>query len=164
MNSINKNALQKAFDRSPSGIIDEVTKDMLTIDSINLSEIYTQLIQNTGRFVEKYASDLIIGINSMRKDIESLCNSDTEYAEIWHSFGLRKKGVDHEAYILNRTYQAIKQNDYGFLSNYYRRIYVLKTTKRKIKETYTFHIFTCEIRDITTKISLSDLRTDISSS
>lgn len=68
--------------------------------SMNLSSIQTMLIQLTGRFVEYYASDLLYELTDL--DAFERINGITKDDEWVIPIGLRKSGVDHEAYILNR--------------------------------------------------------------
>ena len=82
---------------------------------INESSILTKLIQETGRFAERYASDLFIDWQSVSKYIESGCTD----SKTWF-FGIRKDGVDHEAFINSRM-----DNDSRYWYHNYRKIYRL---------------------------------------
>ena len=65
---------------------------------INFSDILSRLIQEAGRYCERYASDLFIDWASIEKKIE---DGTLEAAETF-LFGFRANGVDHTAYILSR--------------------------------------------------------------
>lgn len=89
--------------------------------SPNLSSIYTKLIQDTGRFVEHYASDLLIDIKHVQEWEDNVYNTmKNSYGrntvniptEIYY-FGLRQYGVDHIDFIKCRH------------NNEYRKIYKL---------------------------------------
>ena len=71
---------------------------------LNMSEIYTKLIQEAGRICEHFASDILIDIESVEKWI---CGcSKSEYAPargISFCFGFCKMGVDHWEFAKNRT-------------------------------------------------------------
>ena len=64
-----------------------------TLDNLNLSSIITRLIQDVGRFCERFASDFIISWDMVRKQLEPRPVTEPYYTvEI---FGIRRAGVDH---------------------------------------------------------------------
>lgn len=64
---------------------------------INYSDILTCLIQEAGRWCERYASDLFIEWRSIERALEDVrFNGKTYY------FGFRKNGVDHLEFLLPR--------------------------------------------------------------
>lgn len=65
---------------------------------INMSDIYTQLIFETGRWVERYASDLLYDI----KAIDDYIKSPDKVQQANFPIGLRKSGVDGTNFILSR--------------------------------------------------------------
>lgn len=72
--------------------------------NINMSGIYTKLIQEAGRICEAYASDILIDINSVEKWLAG--RSQSEYAPTVgrsYCFGFRKMGVDHWDFAKNRS-------------------------------------------------------------
>lgn len=101
---------------------------------INMSSIYTKLIQEAGRFCDAYASDLIIEIDSVRKAIE--CYESKDFY-----FGFRDMGVDHNAFIecrsLNelREYRAIWKLSLAFTEDDY---YQYKITASLCQVTYSY--------------------------
>ena len=71
---------------------------------LNMSAIYTKLIQEAGRICEHFASDLLIDLESVEKWIDGC--SKSEYAPargISFCFGFHKVGVDHWEFAKNRT-------------------------------------------------------------
>lgn len=75
---------------------------------VNYSSILTKLIQEAGRWCERYASDLFIDWCIIKKELETpACKSGNYF------FGFRKDGVDGLSFILNRiaenreTYRSI---------------------------------------------------------
>ena len=71
---------------------------------LNMSAIYTKLIQEAGRICECFASDILIDLESVEKWIEGC--SKSEYAPARGTsfcFGFRKMGVDHWEFAKNRT-------------------------------------------------------------
>ena len=59
--------------------------------SINISDITTFLIQNVGRYCDRYASDLLISHESLINTINNL-NPDRKNEYLW--LGLRESGDD----------------------------------------------------------------------
>lgn len=81
---------------------------------INYSDILTQLIQSTGRYCKRYASDLFIDWNSIVRKLEKGENIDDTYI-----FALRTEGVDG-----NSFYQCRMENG-GYP---YHEVWELKVT------------------------------------
>lgn len=67
---------------------------------INMSSIYTKLIQEAGRYCDFYASDLLFDIDKIHKIIQS-GESETVY------IGFRDSGVDGNEFISVREPSAI---------------------------------------------------------
>lgn len=70
---------------------------------LNMSAIYTKLIQEAGRICEYFASDILIDLEGVEKWINEC--SKSEYAPargISFCFGFCKMGVDHWAFAKNR--------------------------------------------------------------
>ena len=93
-----------------------------------LTGINTQLIQETGRWVERYASDLLISIRSMTDEIEKayadiLAGSEPALPRIF-VFGLRANGVDHLEFVTAEMKNNL-HNASNF-ENYYRKIFAVK--------------------------------------
>lgn len=86
---------------------------------INYSSILSKLINETGRFVERYASDLFISWESIKK---SLANPD--YTGGKYLFGLREDGVDGNSFVVSRlnNYKTYAEK----LSGIYRKLYMLE--------------------------------------
>lgn len=94
--------------------------------TINMSSIYTKLIQEAGRFCDAYASDLLYDINTIEKCIERQ-KSTTRY------IAFRRHGVDGNSSIEVRTpyeiaeYRAIYQVDIEFSDdNYYDKAIIVR--------------------------------------
>ena len=88
--------------------------------NINYSTILTKLIQDTGRFVESFASDLFIDWNTVIEDIIGDDPIDKIYA-----FALRESGVDHMPFLCSHVSQS--KETYRFPEEY-RRVYLLWIT------------------------------------
>ena len=94
--------------------------------TINMSSIYTKLIQEAGRFCDAYASDLLYDINTIEECIE-MQKSTTRY------IAFRKYGVDGNSSIEIRTpygmaeYRAIYQVDIEFSDDdYYDKTIIVR--------------------------------------
>ena len=94
--------------------------------TINMSSIYTKLIQEAGRFCDAYASDLLYDINTIEECIE-MQKSTTRY------IAFRKYGVDGNSSIEIRTpygmaeYRAIYQVNIEFSDdNYYDKTIIVR--------------------------------------
>ena len=94
--------------------------------TINMSSIYTKLIQEAGRFCDAYASDLLYDINTIESYIEHQ-KSTTRY------IAFRRHGVDGNNSIKVRTpyeiaeYRAIYQVDIEFSDdNYYDKTIIVR--------------------------------------
>lgn len=73
--------------------------------SVNYSCILTRLIQEAGRFCDRFASDLFIDW----KGVEKWIKNPTE-RRVW-MFGFRRSGIDHDVYVLTghneREYRSL---------------------------------------------------------
>ncbi len=117
------------------------------VGSVNLSDILTFLIQNTGRFVERYASDLFIiwqNVETMVNQTKNRKGLPPEEAIIY--FGLRKQGVDNNSYIMiNLKETAVPVENDAFYIDYektYRKLFAIKIT---IDNNYMCHVMLREI-------------------
>lgn len=80
---------------------------------INYSSILTELIQNAGRWCERYASDLFISWQTVENRLHKISMDNVSFL-----FGFRQSGVDHDTFIFSR----FNQNEY---TEEYRAIYRL---------------------------------------
>lgn len=92
---------------------------------VNYSSILTRLIQEAGRWCERYASDLFIDWCIIKKELETPACDGGNYF-----FGFRKDGVDGLSFILNR----IAEN-----KEMYRSVWMLKVEVEKDKVTMKLH-------------------------
>lgn len=89
--------------------------------TINMSDIETILIQTAGRWCERYASDLLIGLDAMQESLkEHVENKDIVDPEVF-IFGFRRSGVDHDVYVMSNM-----KNSNCHISEYYNKIYAVK--------------------------------------
>ena len=81
---------------------------------INYSAILTKLIQEAGRWCERYASDLFIDWNKVERITEN-----REFTSETLVFGFRKDGVDHLEFVLSHL-------NNGYSTDYYRSVWMLE--------------------------------------
>lgn len=65
---------------------------------INCSGILTRLIQEAGRFCERYASDLFIDWQTVDTFLREIGDGESGY----FLFGFRQNGVDHTDFVISR--------------------------------------------------------------
>ena len=85
--------------------------------SINHSGILTRLIQEAGRFCERFASDLFIDWGGVESWIDN-AETDTETVFL---FGFRKDGVDGNSFVLSR----FNGGSYAYPEKEYRSLWRL---------------------------------------
>lgn len=95
------------------------------LGDINLSGIATRIIQDTGRFAESYASDMLVSWNQVVALTEPHEVIPDEESII--IFAIRRNGVDHTAYLMHRLQDTIEGfYDYVYPGRIYRRILAVK--------------------------------------
>ena len=87
----------------------------------NMSDIITLLVQEAGRYAERYASDVVISINSMMNDLNT---NPWEHIGETYLFGIRRNGVDHLEFV--RCQMESDINNFSHFDEYYRKIYAVK--------------------------------------
>lgn len=152
MNINAETIIQDAFDRATDTfkIIEKGRRQSNNgLYSVNLSSILTRLIQDTGRFCDTHADDILF-------DLENIVNTAKHGVEnmIPHvaikAVGIRANGVDGAEYIFN--------NMNNWHDDYYRRIYGIKITHSIENDQDTV---TVELRDIKAEVDLAAYRMQI---
>ena len=82
--------------------------------NINLSSIETKLIQDVGRFCERYAGDLFISWNEVKETID--CHTEPKTVI---GIGIRRDGVDGNGYICHNLESESTRY------HYYRKVYAV---------------------------------------
>lgn len=101
-----------------------------TSREINMSSIYTKLIQETGRFCERYADDLLIDIARVKTICENMDSIEHE-AHAYVAFGIRRDGVDSNSYIAIKIHGSGAYRSNSVINDYYRRVYCVKISRIK---------------------------------
>lgn len=116
MENTTTSTIREAFARSKKTLGTE----RCSVDrSINLSDIATLLIQNVGRFAERYASDFLISWDAV-KDIIKNAEPGTTYIEV---FAIRRCGVDGNSYLMSNLRNTLDRfTGFARPENHYRKI------------------------------------------
>lgn len=118
---------------------------------INVSDIATRLIQETGRWVEHWASDFIITWDTVRKCInEHMKTTDILPTKVFF-FGLRSNGVDHTEYIASNLY-----GDTGLNPYLYRKVFAVQVMDVTDDDTDKRVLVT--LKDVTSRIVSETMR------
>ena len=123
------------------------------LGSINISDILTRIIQDTGRFVERWASDCLITIDHINSLAKTTYKLEQEIDEIY-CLGLRRDGVDHNSYIMN----TLMKNQRGYLDcftsaePYYRRVLAVRVHVWLDEEFHSVRV-ECTLKDLTSSFS-----------
>ena len=103
---------------------------------INMSDIYTALIQEAGRWCESYASDLLHDIDAVKRHLEfpdeweksrNFRKTKDGADSVYFRFGFRANGVDHREYI-----ECALKNEHEKY-HYYRSIWELSIVKSAVR-------------------------------
>ena len=122
-------------------------------DSMNMSDIQTKLIQLTGRYCERYASDLICTLSDLQAFIEVQYSPEPMRKTI--IVGIREDGVDHEAFVVPRLEDTITgMNGYVHVDWVYRKLLAIDIQDEvKGEFGYPYMERTVRLVDITHEVS-----------
>lgn len=117
---------------------------------VNLSGIFTHIIQLTGRFAESYASDVLLELDNIRTLVNMPFDSGpSEDIDVIIPLGIRRQGVDHAAFLMRRLLQTCQPSllgSYVYPEHAYRAILACR-----IQIQYSNNIrpyITCTLRSI----------------
>ena len=119
--------IQNAFDRNEKFLY--YTREPIphALEDINMSAIYTKMIQYVGRYAERFASDLLIDIDTINKTIETLKDIKEPERKIF-CLGIRRDGVDGNGFLMARIKQSAHDNIYKYIhiTHEYRSVLALE--------------------------------------
>lgn len=120
---------------------------------LNIADLQTILIQITGRFCERYASDLLLTLADIEPFTKQAVVTDNSTWSI--GIGIRENGVDHNNFILARLNETKRHgSNLIYPTTVYRKLLVLQIEDTK-DENYDTRKFT--LADITHQLTrLSD--------
>lgn len=95
---------------------------------LNICDLQTKLIQLTGRYCERYASDLLCTLSTIEAFTKNALVQNNERWVI--GIGLRENGVDHNEFIVNQLVQTRggSISPYVYPSRIYRKLLLLDIT------------------------------------
>ena len=117
-------------------------------NDINLSSIVTMLIQETGRWVEAYASDLFFTWDEVCCCINRHMKTTELLPTETFMFGLRKNGVDHNAFVISRI-----NNPTDFNNDFYRKVYAVQILDYKDDDEATDKHVIITLKDVTIEVN-----------
>jgi hypothetical protein len=149
--------VRDAFEHAPTLLVDkgiyinDIIHPLADKHNINISDILTYIIQTTGRFCERYASDIVYHLDSIRSILAENVPIKEPVIEV---MGIRQSGVDGEQYLLNNL-ETYKDQP-GRISDYYRQIIAveLKTVQEEEEDLHLTTIVT--LKDITNDVKYHD--------
>lgn len=129
MSEFNEEMLYKAFDAAKNKELYKISGKASPLTpykfDMNLSKLATKLIQDTGRFCENYASDLLLTWTNIERAI-----SIYETPKSIFCVGIKSDGIDENAAILN----AIKSPKARYK---YRKLYAIVIDHNELTATVT---------------------------
>lgn len=92
----------------------------------NISSILTAVIQDTGRFAERFASDVLYTLDHLREIASEKFECDRPLDEVV-LIGIRASGVDHNEFVMSRLLDTRRgPADYVYPDHVYRRILAIR--------------------------------------
>lgn len=80
-------------------------QEPFTLEDIDIpSEIIDKLIRLTAKWTNRFASDLLVDIDSLRRNFAKLLNDEKYSNYLVYYFGFRKDGIDHKEFIEIQSY------------------------------------------------------------
>lgn len=120
--------------------------------TLNLSTIASKLIEQAGRWCERYASDVIITWDTVRdiinKHVSSAEKLETEYV----AFGFRRNGVDSNNFIASRLHNYV----YDGLKEY-THIFVVEIKDTLYDDFKTMYVSLANVDDAIYSVMRDDL-------
>lgn len=116
--------IRSAFNRSA-----EIMSEKGDLGNTNVTGILTRIIRETSRFNERYASDVLYGLDKIRFMAEQnamLDDGHGPFDEIL-TFAIREDGVDHNAYVMATLLRTRHMpTEYVFAKHEYRKILAVR--------------------------------------
>lgn len=113
------------------------------LGNINISNILSEIIIQTGRLADRYASDCIYDIENIRTLCEKIYHIEQPIDEIL-ILAIRENGVDGTSFFMQQLYNS-KPHAYPYVhvTPYYRRVLAVRI---QVSETGNVK---CELRNVT---------------
>lgn len=111
---INKE-FEKIFNESPAVLAESsvfVTQPDMSETHIRTTDIAQILIQNAGRWCDRYASDFLITWDSVRRALSKHMSAQNELSTETFTLAYRRHGVDHDVFVYNNMKNTIPLSYY----------------------------------------------------
>lgn len=104
----------------------EILEEYGDMGSANITGIMTRIMQDVGRFSERWSSDALYGLDNLRDIAGKASRLDGPFDEIF-AFGIRKDGVDGNAFLVQRIADTRDcMAGYVFPERVYRRVLAVR--------------------------------------
>lgn len=137
--------IQRTFDGSKRVLCQEAG----TLDNLNVSDIATRLIQEVGRFCERYASDFLISWDTVRRHLEP--RSIEEPYRAVEIFGIRRSGVDHNSFFMSHL-RNDSRNGFFCCEHVYRKVLALGIAIQPASYPNGRPTVVCTLKDLTDEL------------
>lgn len=148
--------IRVAFESESKGI-----KEESYMGDMNISSILTRIIQETGRFAERFASDVLYDIDTIRVLCENTYSLEEDIDEVF-GLGIRQSGVDGNNFLLSRLESSVRgpKSGYVFPEHIYRKILAVRVqvSVERSEDGYALGRprVMCELKDISNRFSHLD--------
>lgn len=121
--------------------------DGYNLKDMNLSSLWTRLIQDTGRFAERFASDLLFNIDQIEEILSFRPIDGPEHHLVM--IGIRRDGVDGNAFVESRILDNYHGKPLPMVSvdHIYRKLYCVDIEISPNTDT-AFHVRLIDLTDI----------------
>ena len=143
--------IRVAFEAESKGI-----KEESNMGGMNISSILTNIIQETGRFAERLASDVLCDIDTIRLLCENAYPLEEDIDEVL-GLGIRRDGVDGNNFLLSRLAGSVcgPMSGYVFPEHIYRKILAVRVRVSAERSEDGFILgkpwVVCELKDISSR-------------
>ena len=153
--------IRSAFDAASAKSCRMLAESEGDMGNINMSDVITVLIQYAGRFVERYASDLVISLDSLRMLTDRIFPVDGRIDEVF-AFGMRRCGVDHNEFVISRLKDTMRGtcDSFVYAEQVYRKVlavHVVIDPAERAEGCPHVSVVLCDITDDLYKMDGSDL-------
>lgn len=148
--------IRAAFEAESKGI-----KEESYMGGVNISSILTSIIQETGRFAERLASDVLFDIDAIRMLCENTYLMEEDIDEVL-GLGIREDGVDGNSFLLSRLAGSVRgpMSGYVFPGHIYRKILAVRVQVSAERSEDGFILgkprVVCELKDISNRFLYLD--------
>lgn len=108
-------------------------------NDINMSSIYSKLINEAGRWCTSYASDLLYDIKAIDDYIKTPTLTDTPKSHVF-AIGFRESGVDGNDFVISRLEDTMDHiSNFCYPEKIYRQLYAVEVIKEPYRTIATLY-------------------------